>query len=251
MSLARDSWLCHNRRMTLRFSLATALLCLLVPGGAAASDPTPNTLSSAEKQSGWRSLFDGESLKGWRGFKKPGPPDQGWDIKDGVLRCVKGAKGGDLITDQTFDNFEFAWEWKMPPKSNNGVKYFITEDRPSAIGHEYQMIDDALVKGHAESGCASFYLVVAPNPARMQLKPWGEWNHSRIVVQGDHVEHWLNGQKVLEYECGDPKLLAKVAETKFKKTEGFGKKLKGHLLLTYHNDECSFRNLKLRELPDR
>ena len=136
----------------------------------------------------------------------------------------------------------------MPPKSNNGIKYFITETRNAAIGHEYQMIDDSLVKDHAESSTAAFYLVVAPKPDK-QVKPFGEWNHSRVLVQGNHVEHWLNGAKVLEYECGSDAILEQVKQTKFKTTEGFGRKIQGHLLLTSHHDECSFRNLKVRELP--
>src|SRR6185295_11340051 len=156
--------------------------------------------------------------------------------------CVKGGKGGDIITADTFDNFELSWEWKMPPKSNNGVKYFITEDRKSAVGHEYQMVDDSLNRGHEYSDCASFYLVVPPKPDK-KLKPWGEWNLSRILVQGNHVEHWLNGEKVVEYECGDPKIMEQIQKTKFKNIEGFGTKIRGHILLTYHTSECSFRNV--------
>ena len=136
----------------------------------------------------------------------------------------------------------------MPAKSNNGVKYFIVEER-GGIGHEYQMIDDSLVHGDAKSSTASFYLVVAPDAEKKKVKPFGEWNRSRIVVQGNHVEHWLNGEKVLEYECGSDAILAQVKKTKFKTAGGFGRKVRGHLLLTYHNDEASFRNLKLRELP--
>lgn len=232
------------RQLFIRF----VALLLVVASSAFAANPSLNTLTSAEKKAGWKLLFDGQSLAGWRSLKKPGPPATGWVVKDGVLTCVAGGNGGDLITDQTFDNFEFSWEWSMPPKSNNGVKYFIIEAR-GGIGHEYQMIDDSLEKDHAESSTASFYLVVAPDAAKKKVRPFGEWNHSRIVVQGNHVEHWLNGAKVVEYECGSPAILEQVKKTKFNKTEGFGKKVRGHLLLTYHKDEASFRNLKLRELP--
>jgi hypothetical protein len=226
-----------------------ALGCLLASAPLLpAAEPPLNTLSEAERKDGWKLLFDGQSLKGWRGFKKAEAPAQGWKIKDGVLTCVAGGKGGDLVSEEQFDNFEFAWEWSMPAKSNNGVKYFITEERPSAVGHEYQLIDDSLIKDHAESGTAAFYLVLAPDPEKKRVKPFGDWNQSRILVRGNHVEHWLNGQKVVEYECGDPKILAQVQQTKFKGVEGFGTKIRGHLLLTYHNDECNFRNLKVREL---
>ncbi len=120
--------------------LFSVLLPALVSSelGAAAA---PNTLTAAEKKAGWRLLFDGHSFAGWRELKKPGPPTQGWVIRDGALVCVAGGKGGNLITGETFDNFEFSWEWAMPAKANNGVKYFIIEER-GALGHEYQMIDD-------------------------------------------------------------------------------------------------------------
>jgi hypothetical protein len=207
----------------------------------------PNRITDAEKKAGWKLLFDGETLNGWRGFKKSGPPAQGWEVSGGVLTCVSRGKGGDIVTTGTFDDFELSWEWKMPPRSNNGVKYFITEERDGPIGHEYQLIDDALVKEDGLSSTASFYLIVAPKRDK-KVKPSGEWNQSRILVQANHVEHWLNGEKVLEYECGAGAILDQVAKTKFKSTPGFGKKIRGHILLTYHNDECSFRNIKIREL---
>src|SRR5689334_11987312 len=172
--------------MMTRVFTTFALGCLLAPLLLLnAADTPPNTLTDAEKQADWKLLWDGKTLNGWRGFKKSEPPAQGWEIKDGVLTCVAGGKGGDIITDQTYENFELYWEWSMPAKANNGVKYFITEERSSAVGHEYQLIDDSLVKDHAESGTAAFYLVVAPDPEKKKVKPFGEWNQSRIVVQGN------------------------------------------------------------------
>lgn len=226
--------------------LLTIVASVIISASTRAADPKPNQLTAAEKAAGWRLLFNGTSLDGWRGFKQPGPPATGWEIKQGVLTCVKGGKGGDLITTDQFDDFELAWEWSMPAKSNNGIKYFITESRASAVGHEYQMIDDDLVHGDARSSTGAFYLVVAPDENK-RVKPFGEWNHSRVLVQGNHVEHWLNGAKVLAYELGSPAVLAQVAKTKFKNVAGFGTKLRGHLMLTYHNDECRFRNVKVRK----
>ena len=113
-------------------------------------------------------------------------------------------KGGDLITAEKYDDFEFSWEWKIPVWGNNGVKYFVTEDRPAAPGHEYQMIDDAaaeVIKLGPRHMTAAFYDVLPPS-APTPTRPAGEWNQSRVVVQGGHVEHWLNGKKVLEYELG-------------------------------------------------
>jgi len=227
-----------------------AAVSLALSGGAFAAAPI-NTLSTAEKNAGWKLLFDGRSLAGWHPVSRDTPPGQGWLIKDGVLVCVAGGKGGNLVTDQLYDNFDFSWEWKMPAKANNGVKYFVTDAR-AGLGHEYQLIDDAIVPAdHADGMTAAFYLVVAPDPAKKKVKPFGEWNHSRIVVVGQHVEHWLNGEKVLEYECGSPAILAQVKKTKFNKTKDFGEKLRGRILLTYHNDEAAFRNLKIRELPGK
>lgn len=228
--------------------LAVVAVTLTLGFRAFAADSPPNTLTDAEKRAGWKLLFDGKSLNGWRSFKKPDPPQSGWIVTNGVLRCVAGGKGGDMITTDKFDDFEFSWEWSMPPKSNNGVKYFIFEERGQAIGHEYQMIDDTLEKNE-KMMTASFYEVQAPHDVK--VKPWGEWNHSRIIVQGNHVEHWLNGVKVNEYECGSEAVKAGVALSKFKKVEGFGNKVRGHILLTYHNDEANYRNVKLRELKPK
>ena len=226
--------------------LALVMAFTLTPSARAAA-PAPNQLTEAEKAAGWRLLFNGRTLDGWRQFKKTDGPGPGWQVKDGILICVKGGKGGDIISQDQFDDFELSWEWSMPEKSNNGIKYFITESRSSAVGHEYQMIDDTLIHGDNLSSTGSFYLVVAPN-AKKRVKPFGEWNHSRVIVSGNHVEHWLNGEKIVEYEAGSPAVLAQVAKTKFKGVAGFGTKVRGHLLLTYHNDECSFRNVKVREL---
>jgi len=213
-------------------------------------DPKPptaqNALTPEEQQAGWRLLFDGKTLEGWRGYGSDKVQAGGWVSADGTLHKPAGARAGDIMTKATHENFEFAWEWKLASGGNNGVKYFITAARRSAVGHEYQMIDDARVKDPLSSN-ASFYLVVPP-AADKPNRPMGEWNQSRLIVRGDHVEHWLNGEKVLEYECGSAAIMAQVAKTKFNKYPGFGKKVTGHLLLTDHSDPCWYRNLKLREL---
>ena len=127
------------------------------------------------------------------------------------------------------------------------MKYFIIPERGAAVGHEYQMLDDSKVKDAFVSN-ASFYLVVKP-AADKPNKPMGEWNQSRILVRGKHVEHGLNGAKVLEYECGSPEIMTRVPKTKFKKYPGFGEKVKGHILLTDHKDAVWYRNIKIREIP--
>jgi hypothetical protein len=219
------------------------------PAGTAGNPdtPAPNTLSPAEKAAGWRLLFDGHTTQGWRGFKQSTFPNQGWVIENGLLIKQPRVRGGDIVTTDTFLDFELTWEWRIRKGGNNGVKYFITEERGSAVGHEYQMIDDTRVQD-PKGMTAAFYAILPPSadkpPPRID-----DWNQSRILVQGQRVEHWLNGLKVLEYELGSPIVLAAVARSKFKNVAGFGTKLRGHILLTDHTDEAHFRNLKIRELP--
>jgi len=226
---------------------ALTLGCALSLDAAAAGAP-PNTLTDDEKAVGWKLLFDGKTLDGWRNYKKPTlAGTNAWTVVDGWIKKIAKERGGDIITADQFDNFELTWEWRLLERGNNGVKYFVVEDRKGAPGHEYQMVDDAATKG-PESMTGSFYAVL-PRKDHKPIKFFPDSNHSRLVVQGNHVEHWLNGEKVLEYEAGSDEVKANVAKSKFKKTPGFGEKLKGHILLTDHTDECWFRNLKIRELP--
>ena len=215
---------------------------------AVGSTPAPNTLTAAEKAAGWQLLFDGQSLDAWRGYKRETLPEAGWEIKDGALRTVAKVKGVELITRKKFNDFEFTWEWRVAPGGNNGVKYLVTEERPQSPGHEYQMIDDAGYSGKLSPNhrTADFYDVI-PAAADKPLRPAGEWNTSRIVVRGARVEHWLNGKHVLTYELGSAAVKAGVEKSKFKGHPGFGEKIAGHIMLTYHQDECWYRNLKIRE----
>jgi len=213
----------------------------------------PNQLTQREKNAGWKLLFDGKTLDGWRGYRMKGPPARGWEVQDGSLKTVPKVKGSEIITEQEFNDFDLRWEWRIAVAGNNGVKYFVTEERPQAPGHEYQMLDDdkhpdGRIGPHRQT--ASFYDVLPP-AANKPLKPVGEWNASRVVVKGNHVEHWLNGAKVLDYDLGSDQLKAALARSKFKSFPDFGKKIAGHIMLTYHGDECWFRNIKIRELPAR
>jgi hypothetical protein len=241
-------------KQLVRLCAATALLVggfVLFPLPAhSAGDPPPNQLTPEEIKAGWKLLFDGQSLKGWRSYGKPSGPDHGWVVEDGNLNCVAQAKGGDIITVEQFTDFDLQWDWRIPPGANNGLKYMVTEKRPSAPGQEYQMIDDSIGAAKPEKlSTASFYDVLPPDPKK-PLHPPGEWNHSRVLVKGNHVEHWLNGQKVLAYELGSPEIKAAVAASKFKNSPGFGDKITGPILLTEHNDAATFRAIKILELKD-
>jgi len=209
-----------------------------------------NQLSDVEKAAGWKLLFDGQTATGWRNFKKQTFPANGWTVEEGWLHCLR-KEGGDIISQAQFEQFDLRWEWKIGEAANSGVKYFIVETRSSAIGHEYQIIDDARVLDAGQANgihaTASFYDVLKP-AAPLPLKPAGEINSSRILVQGNHVEHWLNGTKVLEYELGSDAVKAAVAQSKFKHVAGFGTRIKGHILLQAHGGEVFFRNLKIRDL---
>jgi hypothetical protein len=139
-----------------------ALVLLALPvQTAAAPTSAPNTLTAAEKSAGWQLLFDGRSLDGWRGYRRDTLPQAGWEIEDGTLRTVAKVKGADLITRRSFGDFELSWEWRVAPGGNNGVKYFVTEDRPQSPGHEYQMIDDARYPGKL----GATHLTAARRPA--------------------------------------------------------------------------------------
>jgi 3-keto-disaccharide hydrolase len=230
------------------FIPAVLTLSLAFQSGAA-STSTPNTLTAAEKAAGWQLLFDGRSLEGWRGYRRETLPEAGWEVKDGTLRTVAKVKGSDLITRKTFNDFELTWDWRVAPGGNNGVKYFVTEERPQSPGHEYQMIDDSGYPGTLSSNhhTADFYDVL-PAAADKPVRPAGEWNTSRIVVRGLRAEHWLNGKMVLTYELGSAAVKAGIEKSKFKGHPGFGDKIAGHIMVTYHQDECWYRNMKIREI---
>lgn len=219
---------------------------------ASAAEPL-NTLTAQEKADGWKLLFDGNSLAGWRLYNKKTGPEAGWKVEDGLLKKLAKVRGGDIVTEKTYTDFDLTWEWRIAEGGNNGLKYLVTEERPSAPGHEYQMIDD---EGHPDGKLgpkrqtASFYDVLPPS-LKKRLRPVGDWNSSRVLLRGDHVEHWLNGAKVLEYELGSDAVKAAVAASKFKNAAGFGTKIAGHIMLTDHQDECWFRNIKIRELSGK
>ena len=207
-----------------------------------------NSLTKAEEKAGWQLLFDGKGLNAhWRNIGQKEVTGKGWIIEKGILVKQEGKEAGNLLTRRTWTDYEFAWEWKIGPKGNNGVKYMVMEKR-GAIGHEYQMIDDRHWQQKPMSQTGTFYVVLPREVKLAEPVRIDKWNQSRIKVQREKVEHWLNGQKILTYSLGSDRVMEGVAKSKFKKFSGFGKKVTGHILLTDHKDRCEFRNLKIREI---
>lgn len=226
---------------------AAVALCLL-PALLRAAEPV-NQLSPKEKAAGWQLLFDG-TTNGWHSYKKHTFPAKGWEIQDGWLHGL-AQKGGDLLSDGQFEQFDLQWDWKIASAGNSGVKYFVPETRASAIGHEYQMIDDErepdAVRGNGTHVTASFYDVLKPT-VKPPVKPCGEVNHSRILARGNHVEHWLNGTKVLEFDLDSEAVKQAVAASKFKNVPDFTAPSKTPILLQDHNSQVWFQNIKIRDL---
>jgi len=279
-------------RTDARVSSVMLLTIALLAGGCRSAASTssntpdagaaPNQLTRAEQRAGWRLLFDGKSLAGWRGLGYSGVPAGHWTVEDGAIRKVATEKipvgsdgrrppGGDLMTAATFKDFELEWDWKMSPAGNSGLKYNVSEElsggqpsnvlRPatgtagvshSAIGFEYQMIDD---DRHSDGKLpthrsGALYDLITPD-ARKQLRPIGEWNHSRVVFDGAHGEHWLNGVKVVEYELGSRALDSALAASKFRSMPWYAQRRTGHIVLQDHGDDVWIRSLKIRELRAR
>lgn len=222
----------------------------------------PNNLSAAEKKNGVNLLFDGKSNKGWRGAYKKTFPAKGWAIKDGALEVQpsdggESTNGGDIVTNKEYSAFVFQFEYKLTEGANSGVKYFVTESEKntgSAIGLEYQILDDAK-HPDAKMGrdgnrtLASLYDLITSDKNPRARKKIGEWNRGIIIVYPDNrVEHWLNGWKVVSYTRGSKEFKDIVAMSKYAKWPNFGMAPKGHILLQDHGNAVYFRSLKIQEL---
>lgn len=234
--------------------LSIATLFAMVSGCILATESVAhNVLTVSEKEAGWKLLFDGKTTDGWRGFQQKSFPTNGWVIEEGCLK--RNAKGGDLVTKETFLDFELSWEWKIVEKGNSGIKYLVDEARldkkngkvsKNALGNEYQMLDDVSFPELSKKNLtAAWYTVIEPKGATP--KPVGEFNQSKIVVNGTHGEHWLNGVKVLEYELGSATTAELIAKSNFKNVPGYAEKKKTLILLQDHGRDVWFRNIKIKE----
>lgn len=229
-----------------RITFLLPLLFLAAFAGAKVPSTQP-VLTDAEKQDGWKLLFDGVSTSGWRGLGMDHFPSDLWKIEDGCLHCRGGSKINDLVTADEYENFELSFEWMVPKlKGNSGLKYRVQEKvgQGFAFGPEYQCMEDPGVEDKHASG--SLYDVLPP--VGKKLAPQGEFNQSRILVRGNHIEHWLNGVKVVDCDLDSDAVQAAIAKSKFKGTD-WAKKPLGHIALQDHHDEVWFRNLKIRVLP--
>lgn len=229
--------------------IVAGLSCSRPAATPAATDTSPNTLSAADSAAGWRLLFDGRTKTGWRGWRKDSVPP-GWQVVDGALTRV-APDGGDIITRDKFKNFELALEWQVAPASNSGIFYRASEDDEAIYwtAPEMQVLDDG---GHPDGASrltsAGANYGIDPAPPGI-VHPARQWNQARLVVNGSHVEHWLNGVKMVEYELGSPAWEAKVKASKFGPHPHYGRNAEGYIGLQDHGDWVAYRNIKIRVLP--
>jgi hypothetical protein len=236
------------------------------PASSARPTPLPlesmdNKLGTVEKAQGFKFLFDGKTSSGWRGAKLDRFPGNGWVIKDGILTVLESgggesANGGDIVTVDKYRDFELHLDFKLTPGANSGIKYFVDPElnkgAGSSIGLEYQLLDDqrhpdARLGFHKGSrASASLYDLIEADNYSKHPSPIGQWNHAVVISKGNHVEHWLNGCKVLAYERKTPEFRKLIQESKYKDWPGFGEWEQGHILLQDHGNTVAFKNIKIR-----
>jgi hypothetical protein len=254
----------HARAAAVGVTLMASAVVAQQPAGVG----SPNALTQAEKQAGWQLLFDGKTLTGWHGLGFRTTPPGLWTVEDGAIKHIDKAKGPvqadgqpltgmDLISDRSVGDFELSWEWKIARAGNSGVKYNVSESLSTAMapphaakGWEYQIIDDELNEDNklATHRAGALYDMFPPNE-RKHVNAAGQWNRSTIVFRGKHGEHWLNGEKVVEFELGTPRFDSAFAQSKYKSYPSwFPERRKGQIVLQDHGDAVWFRSIKIREL---
>ncbi|WP_396635695.1 DUF1080 domain-containing protein [Maribacter sp. R77961] len=221
---------------------------------------TKNQLTYDEKKAGWELLWDGKTTDGWRGAKLETFPEQGWEIKDGILSVLasgggESTAGGDIVTEKMYANFEMKVDFKITEGANSGIKYYVDTElnkgEGSSIGLEYQILDDerhpdAKLGSHDGSRTVGSLYDLIQADTNKHMNPIGEWNTAHIVSKDNQVEHWLNGVKILEYERGSEDFLKLVSKSKYKDWPNFGLYEQGNLLLQDHGDLVSFKNIKIK-----
>jgi hypothetical protein len=238
--------------------IVLAALSFVVVAGAYSQD---NTLTKKETDEGWKLLFDGTSTDKWKSASSESFPDKGWNVSNGELfvdNTSGRAVGGDIITKEQFIDFELSFDFKLAEGANSGLKYSVQKFSPpvpglgSLLGPEYQILDDdrhpdAKAGRNGNRKLGSLYDLL-PSHTTGALHPIGSWNTSRVVSKGDHVEHWLNGIKVLEYDISGEAYNTALQQSKFKPVKDFGKKVNGYILLQDHGNQVYYKNIKIRKL---
>jgi 3-keto-disaccharide hydrolase len=246
-----------NMRMT---SLKTVAFVTFLFGAISCGNTTEpkmeaNNTTAKEPEAEWVSIFDGKTFAGWHGFNKTGEI-KNWMIEDSALVCLGAAAdahGGDIVSDNAYENFELKWEWKISKGGNSGLMYHVIENEkykaPYETGPEYQMIDDIDFPQKLEDWqkTGADYAMNLAN-SKKKLKPVGEWNTSSIVFNKGHVEHWLNGEKVVEFQAWDDKWKKDKAEGKWKDYPDYGSAKKGLIALQDHGNKAYFKNIMIKVL---
>jgi hypothetical protein len=212
-----------------------------------------NMLTDNETKEGWKSLFDGKTMNGWRPYQNK--KTDSWEVVDGVMHCKGSATNksdmqADMITNDQYENFELSVDWKISKAGNSGIMYMVTEEFPTAYlsGPEYQLIDEPNFPEKLEDWQkvgANYAMDPAPTA---KSKPFGEWNNTKIIVNKGHVEHWLNGEKIVSYELWTDDWKRKKEMGKWKDAPGYGLAKKGYIALQDHGSEAWFKNIKIKEL---
>jgi len=214
-----------------------------------------NELSEQEKSEGWELLFNGENLDNWRAYNAEGTGT--WMVEDGLLAAsgTGSDSTGYIITEKQYENFDLKFEWKIAPEGNSGVLYHVIESEkfptPYLTGPEYQLVDDIGFPSELEEWqkTGADYAMYTPDNTIKNLKPVGEWNSSRIVFDNGHVEHWLNGEKILEFEAWTDEWFELKNSGKWEFAPEYGLSSTGHISLQDHGSKIWFRNMKIKELP--
>lgn len=236
-----------------------AAVVLGVTGGAGCaktcvlSDPAvaEGQTKATEKEAGWIVLFDGTSTEHFRGYRQESFPNRGWAVIDGTLRRTAGQGGGDIITREQFGDFEFVCEWLVTPGANSGIIYRCTEDKRYTweTGLEMQILDDEAHRDGSSPKTRAGSLYDLVGPKKDMVKPAGEWNEARVVAQGTHIRHYLNGELIVDIDMNSDEYREAHAASKWPGMPDMGTRMKGHIALQDHGDEVWFRNIRVRELP--
>lgn len=264
----------HSRQLysTIAFIITGAVVLLtgaLILAGnissneAGFADSGLNTLTPEEESQGWQLLFDGRTFNGWTGVGRNSVPDDIWVIEDGAIKKIARANyprgsdgepvaGGNLRTSETFQNFELSLEWKVAPGTNSGIKYNVFPDKPGrygSLGFEYQILDDSAYPDLGNLHTAGALYELYPPNEKKQLRPAGEYNLTRILLNGTHGEHWLNGEKIVEYDINSQTMKEAFADSKWSDNSEFLNRRVAPIVFQDHGGAVWYRDIKIRPLP--